>query len=72
MRTYTDTFSLEEGDFALWGYFDAADESYPLCQSTTSAMSSLLLVLFYPACALRALGLLLADDAPTVGEGKTF
>ena len=22
-RTYTDTFSLEEGDFALWGYFDA-------------------------------------------------
>ena len=23
MRTYTDTSSLEEGDFALWGYFDA-------------------------------------------------
>ena len=29
----------------------------------------------YPArraCALRALGLLLADGAPTVGRGKTF
>ena len=29
----------------------------------------------YPArgaCALRALGLLLADDGPTVGRGKTF
>ena len=24
------------------------------------------------ACALRALGLLLADGAPTVGRGKTF
>ena len=24
------------------------------------------------ACALRALGLLLADGTPTVGEGKTF
>ena len=24
------------------------------------------------ACALRTLGLLLADDAPTVGRGKTF
>ena len=24
------------------------------------------------ACALRALGLLLADGAPTVGGGKTF
>ena len=24
----------------------------------------------YPACALRALGLLLADSAPTVGGGK--
>ena len=24
------------------------------------------------ACALRALGLLLADSAPTVGRGKTF
>ena len=39
-------------------------------------------VFFYPAraqsvrapraCALRALGLLLADGAPTVGRGKTF
>ena len=27
---------------------------------------------FYPARALRALGLLLADGAPTVGGGKTF
>ena len=27
---------------------------------------------FFPACALRALGLLLADGAPTVGRGKTF
>ena len=27
---------------------------------------------FYPARALRALGLLLADGAPTVGLGKTF
>ena len=27
---------------------------------------------FYPACALRALGLLLADGVPTVGWGKTF
>ena len=26
----------------------------------------------YPARALRALGLLLADGAPTVGGGKTF
>ena len=26
----------------------------------------------YPARALRALGLLLADGAPTVGRGKTF
>ena len=26
----------------------------------------------YPACALRALGLLLADGTPTVGGGKTF
>ena len=26
----------------------------------------------YPARALRALGLLLADSAPTVGGGKTF
>ena len=26
----------------------------------------------YPACALRALGLLLADGALTVGRGKTF
>ena len=26
----------------------------------------------YPARALRALGLLLADGAPTVGLGKTF
>ena len=26
----------------------------------------------YPARALRALGLLLADSAPTVGRGKTF
>ena len=26
----------------------------------------------YPARALRALGLLLADGAPTVGVGKTF
>ena len=26
----------------------------------------------YPAHALRALGLLLADGAPTVGRGKTF
>ena len=26
----------------------------------------------YPACALRALGLLLADSALTVGRGKTF
>ena len=26
----------------------------------------------YPARALRALGLLLADVAPTVGRGKTF
>ena len=25
-----------------------------------------------PACALRALGLLLADRTPTVGGGKTF
>ena len=28
--------------------------------------------LIYPARALRALGLLLADGAPTVGRGKTF
>ena len=28
--------------------------------------------LFYPARALRALGLLLADGTPTVGGGKTF
>ena len=27
---------------------------------------------FYPARALRALGLLLAGGAPTVGGGKTF
>ena len=27
---------------------------------------------YYPARALRALGLLLADGAPTVGGGKTF
>ena len=27
---------------------------------------------FFPARALRALGLLLADGAPTVGGGKTF
>ena len=27
---------------------------------------------FYPARALRALGLLLADGAPTVGRGETF
>ena len=51
MRTYTDTFSLEEGDFALWGilmqWLHTADESYPLCQSTTSALSLLLLLLFY-------------------------
>ena len=26
----------------------------------------------YQACALRALGLLLADGTPTVGGGKTF
>ena len=26
----------------------------------------------YQACALRALGLLLADGTPTVGRGKTF
>ena len=26
----------------------------------------------YPACALRALGLLLAHSAPTVGRGKAF
>ena len=29
-------------------------------------------VINYPARALRALGLLLADGAPTVGRGKTF
>ena len=29
-------------------------------------------VTVYPARALRALGLLLADSAPTVGRGKTF
>ena len=29
-------------------------------------------ILIYPARALRALGLLLADGAPTVGGGKTF
>ena len=28
--------------------------------------------LYYPARALRALGLLLADGTPTVGGGKTF
>ena len=28
--------------------------------------------LLYQACALRALGLLLADGTPTVGRGKTF
>ena len=28
--------------------------------------------IFYPACALRALGLLLADGVLTVGWGKTF
>ena len=27
---------------------------------------------YYPAHALKALGLLLADGAPTVGRGKTF
>ena len=28
--------------------------------------------IYYPARALRALGLLLADGTPTVGGGKTF
>ena len=27
---------------------------------------------YYPACALRALGLLLEDGAPTVGGGRLF
>ena len=47
-------------------------------RSSTNSTSSLwhrcLLIWssFYPARALRALGLLLADGAPTVGRGKTF
>ena len=32
----------------------------------------IILQIFYPACSLRALGLLLADGAPAVGWGKTF
>ena len=34
--------------------------------------SPLFSAIYYPARALRALGLLLADGAPTVGGGKTF
>ena len=33
---------------------------------------SMRIIASYPARALRALGLLLADGAPTVGGGKTF
>ena len=35
-------------------------------------VEKLWMLVCYPACALRALGLLLADGAPTVGGGKTF
>ena len=37
-----------------------------------AALSMPPLAVIYPAHALRALGLLLADGAPTVGGGKTF
>ena len=39
---------------------------------TTDQPIHLSLKIHYPARALRALGLLLADGAPTVGGGKTF
>ena len=32
----------------------------------------ILVIILYQARALRALGLLLADSAPTMGRGKTF
>ena len=49
------------------------------CKSRTNGGSAGYVLLFYlpgnfvnPARALRALGLLLADGAPTVGRKKTF
>ena len=41
-------------------------------ESFTTIIFCVVPVEFYPARALRALGLLLADGAPTVGGGKTF
>ena len=49
-----------------------SQESEPTDHSALHSQLKLLENVYYPACALRALGLLLADGAPTVGWGKTF
>ena len=47
-------------------FMEANIFSHPLTIRSVSVTEN------YPARALRALGLLLADGAPTVGGGKTF
>ena len=45
---------------------------YLHCKCIVYRLAVIAIVVVYPARALRALGLLLADGAPTVGGGKTF
>ena len=66
----------EEGNdtfFSFTRLWDLNDSRlYKIEEGTTHLVSWLNRLSYYPARALRALGLLLADGAPTVGRGKTF
>ena len=60
------------GDFFAWNWDWRCDVGVRTKISAPACSTISWFVACYPACVLRALGLLLADGAPTVGRGKTF